>query len=694
MARVRKLILTIASGSVLYSGMAPALGLGEITINSALNQPLEAEIELLEVGDLTESEMRIALASPEAFMRAGVDRTSFLDDLRFTTLLRGNKSVIRVVSRRPVQEPYLNFVVEMARPSGRLLREYTLLIDPPGSLADRPQAAGFQRSVEAVQPRMQLPVVNTPPPAVQGNTYTVVSGDSLWMIARRLQSAGSQVALPLLMADIHSLNPQAFVGGDVDRLISGATLLLPDSANPLAGSAVESAVAAQAQPPSVPQEPNPVPVPVSSEVAIVQQQLDEVLAAQQLQQQQLQLQMNDLQNQLSSLRLEVATKDQQVEALQSQLAQQPQAVPQDAVVAVVETAPQPVVVVQEQPNWFSGWLAGLVGGGLLAAILGGFIWLRRRDSSLPEPERVLADYMREMPAPEPAPVTTKRVLPVEPVDVAEVSHASKVAPVKSRTPAVAVEPDALDGANIYVAYGRLDEAREVLERSLLNDPARGDIRMRLLELLARMGDRAAFAMHAQYVQEHNGDVEQLERIKASHPGLFEGTADSAVLHNAVLNLGDEALPAANNAMLDVPMNLDNLALDADWGLLSPFDQPQPEKLGKGKADDVISGKLELPDVMDFPSDPQAFSPFANFQIKSNPDELLGKASLEPDAQPISGRSLDHLAGNPQSISRLNMALAYIDQGDLQSACNILNQLISEGDDKQKKQAREILARIA
>lgn len=77
MARVRKLILTIASGSVLYSGMAPAIGLGEITINSALNQPLEAEIELLEVGDITDSEMRIALAPPDAFARAGVDRSRF-----------------------------------------------------------------------------------------------------------------------------------------------------------------------------------------------------------------------------------------------------------------------------------------------------------------------------------------------------------------------------------------------------------------------------------------------------------------------------------------------------------------------------------------------------------------------------------------------------------------------------------------
>ncbi|HIQ45370.1 MAG TPA: peptigoglycan-binding protein LysM, partial [Pseudomonas oleovorans] len=132
MVRVRKLVLAIAAASALSSGMAHALGLGEVTLQSSLNQPLVAEIELLEVRDLASNEVIPSLASPEDFVKAGVDRQYFLTDLKFTPVLKPNgKSVIRVTSSKVVREPYLNFLVEVLWPNGRLLREYTLLLDPP-----------------------------------------------------------------------------------------------------------------------------------------------------------------------------------------------------------------------------------------------------------------------------------------------------------------------------------------------------------------------------------------------------------------------------------------------------------------------------------------------------------------------------------------------------------------------------------
>ena len=132
MVRVRKLVLAIAAASALSSGMAHALGLGEVSLKSALNQPLVAEIELLEVRDLASGELIPSLATPEDFTKAGVERQYFLSDLKFTPVLKPNgKSVIRVTSSKPVREPYLNFLVEVLWPSGRLLREYTLLLDPP-----------------------------------------------------------------------------------------------------------------------------------------------------------------------------------------------------------------------------------------------------------------------------------------------------------------------------------------------------------------------------------------------------------------------------------------------------------------------------------------------------------------------------------------------------------------------------------
>ena len=115
-----------------FSSMAAALGLGEIKLNSSLNQPLDAEIQLLHVRDLTEGEIVIAIASPEEFARAGVERNFFVTDLKLKLDLNASQGpVVHVTSAEPVREPFVNFIVSARWPSGRLLREYTLLVDLP-----------------------------------------------------------------------------------------------------------------------------------------------------------------------------------------------------------------------------------------------------------------------------------------------------------------------------------------------------------------------------------------------------------------------------------------------------------------------------------------------------------------------------------------------------------------------------------
>ena len=91
------------------------------------------------------------LASLEEFNRAGIDRQYFLTDLKFTPVLRPNgKSVIQVSSSKPVREPYLNFLVEVLWPNGRLLREYTLLLDPPLYSPETAAAAAPQLPISAL----------------------------------------------------------------------------------------------------------------------------------------------------------------------------------------------------------------------------------------------------------------------------------------------------------------------------------------------------------------------------------------------------------------------------------------------------------------------------------------------------------------------------------------------------------------
>lgn len=116
--------------ATLYSSLASAVGLGEITVHSALNQPLEAEIALVQAQALEEGELSVSLATASEFKQAGIERLPFLEDLRFTQVLQGERRVIRVVSSKPVNEPFLDFLLQVNQANGRQLREYTLLIDP------------------------------------------------------------------------------------------------------------------------------------------------------------------------------------------------------------------------------------------------------------------------------------------------------------------------------------------------------------------------------------------------------------------------------------------------------------------------------------------------------------------------------------------------------------------------------------
>lgn len=129
MVQVRKLVLAIAAASALSSGMAQALQLGEMTLKSQLNQPLSVEIELLDVGGLTASEITPSLASSQAFVDAGVDRQAFLNDLVFTPVI--NPSGLQRGARHLQQLPesYVRFLLQVQWPNGRLMRT-SVLLDP------------------------------------------------------------------------------------------------------------------------------------------------------------------------------------------------------------------------------------------------------------------------------------------------------------------------------------------------------------------------------------------------------------------------------------------------------------------------------------------------------------------------------------------------------------------------------------
>ncbi|MFI8227048.1 FimV/HubP family polar landmark protein [Pseudomonas sp. NPDC085632] len=219
MVQVRKLVLAIAAASALSSGMAHALGLGELTLKSTLNQPLVAEIELLDVKDLTAAEVVPSLASAEDFAKAGVDRQAFLNDLTFTPVLNASgKSVLRVTSSKPLSEPMVKFLVQVMWPNGRLLRDYSVLLDPSKF---SPQTADA-----AAQPAPSQTIAAPTTGATHPTQYTTTPRDTLWEIAAKARTGGS---VQQTMLAIQALNPDAFIGGNINRLKTGQVLRLPDS---------------------------------------------------------------------------------------------------------------------------------------------------------------------------------------------------------------------------------------------------------------------------------------------------------------------------------------------------------------------------------------------------------------------------------------------------------------------------------
>jgi len=167
------LILVAAAGITVLPSFVYGLGLGAVKLNSSLSEILDAEIDLIAATPNDVGDLKVKLASSEAFLRAGIERTGLLTTLRFAVKRHDNgKYVIKITSRQAIREPFLNFLLEVNWKNGRMLREYTMLIDPPGRRVEQAQQSTIQApqtmEVEAVQPTPEpSPFIDDVTPAVE-----------------------------------------------------------------------------------------------------------------------------------------------------------------------------------------------------------------------------------------------------------------------------------------------------------------------------------------------------------------------------------------------------------------------------------------------------------------------------------------------------------------------------------------------
>mgnify|MGYP002700139625 CR=1 FL=1 len=229
-----------------FSCWVTALGLGELTLHSALDEPFNAEIELVNIGDADENQIFVALASQEDFERAGVAWEFHLLDLKFKTdLSDAEHPVVKVSSKQSIKEPYLDFVAQLEWPSGRLLREYTLFLDLPvfdtnkstlttetAVSSPAPKKASSTPKKTSRQPAQQSTRQSNVPAATSTGgsaQYRVKGGDTLWKVATRTELESTTVQQR--MVAIHTANPSAFVNGNANLLKKGAVLRMPELAS-------------------------------------------------------------------------------------------------------------------------------------------------------------------------------------------------------------------------------------------------------------------------------------------------------------------------------------------------------------------------------------------------------------------------------------------------------------------------------
>ncbi|TCQ92496.1 pilus assembly protein FimV [Pseudomonas sp. JUb52] len=638
------------------SGAAQALSLGEIHLNSALNQPFDATIDLSDLRDLGTADLRPNLASVEEFGKAGVDRAFFLNDLKFTPEVRNGRTVIRVTSARPVREPYLNFLLEVNWPSGRILREYTVLLDPPlytpqaaaAPFAPQVPATPRARTTTPSAPRPATPPAAPPaapaPSATQTpGTYTTEPRDTLWEVAARNRPASS-VTVDQTMLAIQDLNPDAFIDRNINLMKSGQVLRLPDQAQagtrPQREAVAEIArqtrawkqgatgapagtprrqVDASAQPSG-----NEAPAAAASRdnlkllsgqpsgragesaggkggdqsladrLAVTQESLDTTRR----ENEELKSRLGDLQSQLDKLQKIMQLKDAQLARMQANMANpqaagqpaQPPATPEAAApVAPAPTentttpAPQepaaatPATPVEATPapattppaseagtgsappaasapkvipvtpstpatepteatNSFLDeilsnplWL-GIIGGSALLALLV-LLMINSRRNAVKEAERE-----RDAEA-----ARSDTVFDADP----ELGDHHALAGLELNQGAqdaardADAQDDALGQADIYMAYGRFSQAAEVLKKASDQEPHRADLRLKLMEVYAEMGDKDGFQREERELKEIGGAQPAVEHLKSRYPAMAIVAVASAAVGAAALAAAHE-----------------------------------------------------------------------------------------------------------------------------------------------------------
>lgn len=782
----RFLKLMLIAAAMVLPGLAHPAGLGKLSVKSALGEPLSGEIELVNIQAEELATLTVKMASRDAFSQARVEYLPSLSSVRFAVEMRpdGNP-VIRVTSTQPMNEPFVDMLVELTWASGRLLREYTFLLDPPE--VGRPMAAPKPEPAPT-PPAMATPPAPAPaptpapapkevkPPVATGAPTTprpappaagkaaesygpVVYGDSLSKIALKILPEG--VSLDQMLVALYRANPEAFKGNNMNRLKTGPILRIPDVSEIRNVEVGDAKVEVRAQAsdwraykqklaaaaPTMPAGEEPkqlaegkVTTRVEEKGETGKEQPKEVLKLSKGEPPAGAVDARSLESRVRSLQEENTAKDKALQEANERVAlleknikemqkllemkgaapaagtPAPAAAPTPAPGAAVPTAPateakpagepaKPAVEAAKPeqppkpappkpkpapppaaPSFFEELTDNpifLAAGGLAVVLLGAGGYLAYRRRTQPVETKVEELFMTEQAAPEMLAVARPEVKEAPPAPPSE-------------------EVDPLAEAEVYLAYGRDGQAEEILKEALAKDRNRQDVHLKLLEIYSKRKDKKAFEQTARTLQGMGIAGPAWETVQAMGLGIDpenplyggEPAVQPPVAPEDLeqpksvdfdLTAGEESAPR--------PVSMEkkpapDAGLDFDLGALSgeyPAASGGVEKVVPPEAASVFDVTAEAETEKAVPEQQRTWP--------AKPDVSLPSIDLELGADSTATPSVTHDAQWQEVATKFDLAKVYREMGDKDGAKEILQEVIRDGDDRQKEDAKALLASL-
>ena len=612
---IKRVALVVALALACIPITSFALGLGPITMRSALNQPLLAEIDIhsAQPGDL--DGLAVRLAANEDFQRVNVERSAFLNRIHFSVALRTDGSpYIKLTTDDPVTEPYLDFLIEARWARGRALKEYTVLVDPPVLTAETPApvqqaktAPVFSqptrqavRSTPRAQPQRQArkpaatrraptPTRKMTQTAAGGHSYTVKPNDTLSGIADQMRP--DSVSLNQMMLALLKANPRAFYNNNINQLKAGYVLRMNDpstaaaiskaeanrevhsqylawregssgrlvqqtdmaeagggqvasTAGSRAGKTVAKSDAARLKLVAPGKEGAGTGSTGADNQKVKQLQQDLILATEALdankaETDELKTRLAELEDQLTNMQRLINLKDEEMLALQNNLKEQQGAKPTAEAEAPKKKAAAPAPKQAEEKQSFidsilssDTTLIGVVAILILAVVA--WLVVRRRKMQEGFQESILNVGMADSVAA----ASSQMMQPSSESNMVSDFAMSGMDSMQQDS----ADVDPISEADVYLAYGRHQQAEDIIRQALEKSPERLELHVKLLEVLHAAKNRAGFEEQAQALHEQLGGDETNEiwmkvaalgsQIAPDNP-LFGASAESFATDNAL-----------------------------------------------------------------------------------------------------------------------------------------------------------------